>query len=69
MHLLNMPEIKKLSIPERFFLLKIYGRALPQTHLLCRCLKATEVNCLRSFAIFDNHRGDLISFEKNLNQR
>lgn len=64
MHLLNMPEIKELSIPEKILFVEDLWESIAADASVVQMPESHRSELLRRLAIFDNHPGDLISFEE-----
>jgi putative addiction module component (TIGR02574 family) len=64
MHLINMPEIKELSIPEKILFIEDLWESIAADASVMPIPESHKSELLRRLAIFDNHPGDLISLEE-----
>jgi putative addiction module component (TIGR02574 family) len=64
MHLLNMPEIKDLSIPEKILFVEDLWESIAADASVVQMPDSHKNELLRRLAVFDNHPGDLISFDE-----
>lgn len=64
MHLLNMPEIKELSIPEKILFVEDLWESIAADASVVQMLESHRSELLRRLAIFENYPGDLISFDE-----
>ncbi len=64
MNLINMPEIKKLSMPEKILLVEDLWESIAADSSVMPIPESHKSELQRRLAIFDNHPGDLISLEE-----
>ncbi len=64
MHLLNMPEIKELSIPEKILFVEDLWESIAADPSVVQMPDSHKSELSRRLEIFDNHPGDLISFDE-----
>ena len=61
MHLINIPEIKKLSIPEKILLVEDLWESIAADTSAMLISESHKSELKRRLAVFDNNPGDLIS--------
>jgi putative addiction module component (TIGR02574 family) len=59
-----MPEIKKLSMPEKILLVEDLWESIAADSSMMPIPESHKSELQRRLAIFDNHPGDLISIEE-----
>lgn len=64
MNLINMPAVKKLSIPEKIILVEDLWESIAAEASVMPIPESHKSELKRRLAIFDNHPGDLISLEE-----
>ena len=61
MHLINIPEIKKLSIPEKILLVEDLWESIAADASVVPIPESHKSELKRRLAVFDHNPGDLIS--------
>ncbi len=64
MHLINMPEVNKLSIPEKILLVEDLWENIAADASVMPIPESHRSELQRRLAMFENHPGDLISLEE-----
>jgi putative addiction module component (TIGR02574 family) len=63
-HLINIPEIKELSIPEKILLVEDLWDSIAADASVMPIPESHKSELRRRLAMFENHPGDLISLEE-----